>query len=502
MMIAARHPETFMPRVLALLNRLEKDGLNVIRRWALVAGLTMLAAFPAVAKNVGQELDDMQGRIAATAGGLAGTAALSEKQLLDALILKIQELRDIWKDSLDKTVDTLDLEQKKTLDTINQAAAQANSVIDNVKSVDDLAVLDINVLLSKVGLASVDKEARRVEPSAQIYKPAGIYTYVVMLPIFGTGNTISDIRLNKTSVIAQKTDLPPHGFRLNIPVSILNGVFEDWSLGQTKLEVDLQVSNRAWYQPWKKATRTQTVTLSLGMFPKQPLRYWLAEHSSHAEIDRDPAHLISLDSQVLPVAGCGNDGCNLYHNVCATAPVGTEPIGDLIATHDSFNGWGAFEGAPRVTANVICMTYHQHSHNQLRNVWFSTHYRPFKNVNDTHYYPLTALDVGGPQAADVPSKLQFLSASVKSQGNSKNTGSGPTANAAYVPPAGTQGPAARPLSYGKSYVAPLDAGSIWELVVQDFSGTTTVITTTGGSTKQIAATPEGARLKVVTQAPY
>jgi hypothetical protein len=75
-------------------------------------------------KNIGQELDDLQGRIVSTAGQLGSTAGLTELQLLDTLAMKVQELRVQWKDILGDSITTLDLEQQKTLDTVSQAVGR------------------------------------------------------------------------------------------------------------------------------------------------------------------------------------------------------------------------------------------------------------------------------------------------------------------------------------------------------------------------------------------
>ena len=71
-------------------------------------------------KNIGQALDDVEGKIAETSCLLARTGSLAEQQLLDTLLMKVQELRAQWKDTLGDSVETLDFEQQKTLATLGQ----------------------------------------------------------------------------------------------------------------------------------------------------------------------------------------------------------------------------------------------------------------------------------------------------------------------------------------------------------------------------------------------
>jgi hypothetical protein len=155
-------------------------------------------------KNIGQELDDIQGRIVSTAGQLGSTAGLTELQLLDTLAMKVQELRVQWKDILGDSIATLDLEQQKTLDTVSQAVGKVDTLIDHTTRLEDLAVLDVNVLLAKAGLAP-SNEIRRIVPSAQSHKDSGLYSYEVTLPLFGTGNEITGVRLNGVDVMISQS---------------------------------------------------------------------------------------------------------------------------------------------------------------------------------------------------------------------------------------------------------------------------------------------------------
>src|SRR5260370_24278844 len=90
----------------------------------LLLTTTLVLAVLAVScgeKNIGQELDDLQGRISSTAGQLGSTAGLTELQLLDTLAMKVQDLRVQWKDTLGDNITSLDLQQQKTLDPFSQA---------------------------------------------------------------------------------------------------------------------------------------------------------------------------------------------------------------------------------------------------------------------------------------------------------------------------------------------------------------------------------------------
>jgi hypothetical protein len=477
--------------------------------------LTGILAFAALAascggKNIGQELDDLQGRISSTAGQLGSTAGLTELQLLDTLTMKVQELRVEWKDTLGDSLTSLDLEQQKTLDTLSQAVGKVDTLVDHTTRLEDLAVLDVNVLLSKAGLAP-SNEIRRVVPSAQAHKDSGIYSYEVTLPLFGTGNEITGVRLNGADVLKWKKDVPPHGFRLDIPAGLIESSFSDWDLAKGQLQIDLKTPE-PWWRLWKSSLK-QTVTIDTGLFPRHPLRYWFASHPHHYEIDRDPAHLEKVNSAPTMIPGCGVSGCQWFFNICAAAPVGAEPVGDLFEQHDSFNGWGEFHPPPTVQANVTCIVYRQNSHNQNRTVWFSTHYRPVKDVTETHYYtllPLSAQDAPAGDAPASPSQMVPLSKSTAPPSGVSETGNGggpPTPNPTYAPPNGDAGPSPRALDLGRTYILQIDREVNWELVVQAFSGETitlspTVLAPLQGSPKVIAARTEPGRLRIDTTSPY
>jgi hypothetical protein len=126
-----------------------------------------------------------------------------------------------------------------------------------------------------------------------------------------------------------------------------------------------------------------------------------------------------------------------------------------------------------------------------------------KDVTNTHYVVLSALGIDPSQQAGV-SQLKFLvrNASLPAASAPATADTQAVPNANYVAATGNSGPVARPMEYEKTYLGEFTPGANWELVVQDFTGTTTVVTGTGGSTLQISAAPEGSRLKVVTKAPY
>jgi hypothetical protein len=452
-------------------------------------------------KNIGQELDDIQGRIVSTAGQLGSTAGLTELQLLDTLAMKVQELRVQWKDVLGDSI--------ATLDTVSQAVGKVDTLIDHTTKLEDLAVLDVNVLLAKAGLAP-SNEIRRIIPSAQSHKDSGLYSYEVTLPLFGTGNEITGIRLNGVDVASWKKDLPPHGFRLDVPNGVIEKSFNDWDLAKGQLQIDLKTPE-PWWKIWKSSLR-QTVTVNTGLFPRHPLRYWFATHPHHFAVDRDDAHLEKVNSPVTTIPGCGVSGCEWWYNICATAPVGTEPMGNVVEQHDSFNGWGEFHPPSSVTANVTCMRYRQNSHNQTRNVWFGTQYRPLMDVPETHYYTLAALSADGTSAGnggDVQSQMVPLSKIIVSSSAGKpNSGEpAPIPNPTYVSPNGDVGPTPRSLDLGRTYIVQVDREVNWELVVQAFSGETitlspTVLAPLQGAPKVVAVRTEPGRLRIDTTSPY
>lgn len=460
-------------------------------------------------KNIGQELDDLQGRISSTAGQLGSTAGLTELQLLDTLAMKVQELRVQWKDTLGDSITTLDLEQQKTLDTLSQAVGKVDSLIDHTTRLEDLSVLDVNVLLSKVGLAPTN-EIRRIVPSAQAHKDSGVYTYEITLPLFGTGNEITGIRLNGIDVSKWKSDLPPHGFRLDVPAAVIEKSFGDWDLSKAQLQIDLRTPE-PWWKVWKSSLK-QTVTIDTGLFPRHPLRYWFATHPHRFEVDRDPAHLEKVNSPPTMIPGCGVSGCQWFFNICATAPGGAEPIGDLAEQHDSFNGWGEFHPPPTVQANVTCVVYRQNSHNQNRTVWFATHYHPLKDITESHYYTLVPLSAEGTASQPDPSQSQSVpfsqGAAPTSSGPPPSSGAQPpTPNPTYAPPNGDASPSPRPLDLGRTYILQIDREVNWELVVQAFSGETitlspTVLAPLPGAPKVISVRTEPERLRIDTTAPF
>lgn len=373
--------------------------------------------------------------------------------------------------------------------------------------------MDVNVLLSKAGLAP-SNEIRRIVPSAQAHKDSGAYSYEVTLPLFGTGNEITGMRLNGVDVLKWKKDVPPHGFRLDIPARLIETSFSDWDLSKGQLQIDLKTPE-PWWKLWKSSLK-QTVAIDTGLFPRHPLRYWFASHPHHYEIDRDAAHLEKVNSPPTMIPGCGVSGCQWFFNICATAPVGAEPVGDLFEQHDSFNGWGEFHPPPTVQANVTCIVYRQNSHNQNRMVWFSTHYHPVKDVAETHYYTLLPLSAEGAPALDaaaLASQMVPLSKSTAptsppvAASNNGNGGGPPTPNPAYAPPNGDGGPSPRPLDLGRTYILPIEREVNWELVVQAFSGETitlspTVLAPLQGSPKVIAVRTEPGRLRIDTTSPY
>lgn len=490
--------------------RQARKSSRAFRRRMLAGTLAFVALSAASCggKNIGQELDDLQGKISSTAGQLGSTAGLTELQLLDTLAMKVQELRIQWKDILGDSITTLDLEQQKTLDTLSQAAGKVDTLIDHTTRLEDLAVLDVNVLLAKVGLAP-SNEIRRIVPSAQSHKDSGVYSYEVTLPLFGTGNEITGIRLNGVDVTNWKKDLPPHGFRLDIPTAMIEKSFSDWDLGKAQLQIDLKTPE-PWWKIWKSSLK-QTVTVSTGLFPRHPLRYWFATHPHHFEVDRRDGHLEKVNSPPTLIPGCGNSGCEWFFNICATAPVGAEPIGDVVEQSDSFRGWGEFHPPPSVQANVTCMVYRQNSHNQNRTVWFSTHYHPLIDVPETRYYTLIPLSANGTPTGNgesLQSQLVLLSNSgPSSPGKASSDAPPPSPNPTYVTPNGDLGPTPRALDLGKTYIIQLDREVAWELVVQAFSGETitlspTVLAPLPGAPKVVSARTDIGRLRVDTTAPY
>ena len=506
-------------------------------RSLLLATAFVLAVFVSSCggKNIGQQLDDLEGQISSVAGQLGKTAGLTELQLLDTLKMKVEELRVQWKDILGDSISSLDLEQQKTLDNISQATGKVQSLIDSSTKLEDLAVLDVSVLMSKVGLAPSD-QIRRVVPSAQIHKDSGIYSYEITLPLFGTENKITGIRLNGLDVMGWKQDVPPHGIRLNIPADKVEPAFDDWQLQTTKLEIDLNVPQTSW-KFWKSPLK-ETLVINTGLFPRHPLRYWFAEHPIHQEIDPDPAHLAVVNAPPTMIPGCGNSGCYLSYNVCAVAPVGSQPTGDSFNYQDSFSGWGSFAPPARVSDNTVCLTYVQHSHNQNRSVWFSAHYRPLKNVTDTQYFTLEPFVVKTPASSGIPGRTtQSADPATKAVqehlqqqarqpsqlvttflgpfgisgslqvGPPSNGSAAPVGNPTYHAPNGDTGPTPRALDFGRTYIVPVDREVNWELVVQAFTGETislspTALTPTDKQPKVVAAKTEPGRLRFDTTAPY
>src|SRR5579872_5139658 len=319
----------------------------------LIVGMACSLMTSCGPKNLGQQLDDLEGKITSTAGLLGHTGGLAEEQMLDILTLRIEELRKEWATDLTKSVDTLNTEQQLTLNNFDVALGGIHGVLNHVVTIEDLGVLDANVFLSKFGLARTD-QVRRVVPSAQIHKRSdGYYIYDISLPLFGTGNTIKGIKINDIDVLSYKIDEPPHSFRISVPAEKLESYFDDWKLGRANIVIDLDVPNRHWWNLWS-GHLTKPITISTGLFPRYPLRYWFAQHPVHQEIDTDPAHVQIANSPQTLIPGCGASGCYWSYSVCAVAPIGSQPIGDIIAKYDSFQGWGDFIGPVSVSNNLTC----------------------------------------------------------------------------------------------------------------------------------------------------
>jgi hypothetical protein len=401
-------------------------------------------------QNIGQALDDLEGKIDSVAGQLGKTAGLTELQLLDTLKMKVEELRAQWKDILGDSISSLDLEQQKMLDNISQATGKVQTLIDSTTKLEDLAVLDVSVIMSKVGLAPTD-QIRRVVPSGQAYKgKTGIYTYEITLPLFGTENKITGIKFNDLDVMKWKQDVPPHQITLHIPADQLDNAFDDWSLQTGKLQIDLTIPQPSW-KVWKSDIKEKLV-INTGLFPRHPLRYWFAEHPTHQEVDQD--HQLEVNAPPTMIPGCGNSGCYLSYNVCAVAPVGAQPVGDAYNFQDSFSGWGTFAPPPRVSNNTICLTYVQHSHNQNRSVWFTAHYHPLKDVPETHYFTLLPLAVdpnqkagaapASPVSSTVQDQLRTLAQQVSQLVTIASPATNPGTAGLGAPPNGSATPVGNP----------------------------------------------------------
>jgi hypothetical protein len=493
-------------------------SLSALKR---IASLFVLAivTFPLLScgsKNVGQMLDDVEGQIQKMAGGLGSTADLTELQLLDTLLMKVKELREQWKDVLGDTVDKLDLEQQKTLDTLTQATSKVHGVLDHVTQIQDYAVLDMNVLLSKVGLASND-QIRRVTPSAQSFKKAGLYTYRITLPLFGTGNKVEQISIGDVDVTQWKRDDPPHAIILDVPVKQMDHLFDEWDLKRPELKIHLK-GQKSWWQFWAKDPESDVV-IHTGTFPRQPIRYWFAEHPHHSEVDM--AQFAEVSSPPTMIPGCGSSGCYRSWEVCAVAPVGTAPTGELLEKHDSFGGWGDFLPPPRVSTNLTCMTYQQHSHDTNRSVWFKTRYHPLVDKEDTNYFTLLPLTADGEAKPSVNkpaqqgssaavanlnaavSQLVLLGGAISASASITTSGSGPVSNPTYNPPNGDTGPTPRPMSLEATYVVQVPQPDIgWELVAQPFTGNPIILSPTKLSDPMITVRREPGRLLIETKSPF
>jgi hypothetical protein len=520
----------------------------VLKAHALVAVCLLVHLMTSCGgKNLGQELDDLEGRITSTAGLLGHTGGLAEAQMLDILKLRIEELRKEWAGDLTKGVNTLDTQQQMILNNFNTALGGIHGLLNHLVTIEDMATIDGNVFLSKFGLARTD-QIRRITPSAQIHKRLdGYYIYQITLPLFGTGNTIKDIKINDLDVFSYKTDEPPHSVRISVPADKLEQYFDDWKLGRANILISLEVPNGHWWNMWSGHT-TIPITISTGLFPRYPLRYWFAQHPVHQVIDTDPGHLQPANSPQTLIPGCGVSGCYWSYSVCAVAPLGTRPTGEIIAKYDSFQGWGEFVGPVSVSNNLTCWTYRQHSHNQNRNVWFSTRYQPLTDVQDIVYYNLVPADVpkvhsnldsgrtqllpvsfpvipaGNYQIAEQvqravkmateASQLVISGASPVGSANNPppNGAANPVENANYFPPNADTGPTPRPIEYGMTYFAPYKLDVNFELVVQAFTGeppitlSNTVLSSRqfqGSDVRQLQAAPEnGTRLRIDTTAPY
>jgi hypothetical protein len=126
------------------------------------------------------------------------------------------------------------------------------------------------------------------------------------------------------------------------------------------------------------------------------------------------------------------------------------PITCKIVSRDGANS----STPPRISDNTICLTYVQHSHNQTRTVWFSAHYRPLKDVPETHYFTLVPQSADAVEGAEQATRggpagpqifhlaVPGLPVTISIPGNPgpntppPNGSSSPVVNAAFSPPNG------------------------------------------------------------------
>jgi hypothetical protein len=152
-------------------------------------------------------------------------------------------------------------------------------------------------------------------------------------------------------------------------------------------EIPVQISQKV--KPRDKSPRMYKFSLEL--LPIYPAGYRLTEYASAKAVNTNKINV--TNPRLFYVAGCGNDGCNAYFNICEDVPAGAQIIG-AGDYYDSFVGWGGFAAAiPNSTGTGMCAKYWQHSHNVGRNVGFSVRYHPLESATVERDLPLTPFSI-------------------------------------------------------------------------------------------------------------
>ena len=340
---------------------------------------------------------------AAEAGSLVGSKIARDLELL------IGNTRQQLHDELDLQWDRLDAQKLSMLREVDSLVVKAQEGTKELGRIQDQIALDVEATLTRLPFSTYVPSIRRVEGATHYFRPEGVYRVVIKANFIQGGAAVPKVTVGGKPVDDQWiVPQPPNALALNLPASFINGHFANLNLREVPVVLTARVANRDWwFQYWRTAERDAQFSFKLELFPKYPITYRLTEFYHEKVVDQTRTEVVRGPDHSVP--GCGNSGCNLYYRFCVDVPEG-EPI-KPVNFRDSFSGWGGWYD-PKIEArpqhSSVCATYHQHSHNQTRNVGFDVEFYPLKPTVRTRDLRLRALTLTSPSASasTTPAVLQ------------------------------------------------------------------------------------------------
>ena len=332
-------------------------------------------------------------------------ASLTSSKIARDLQMLISDARQQMHEELSYNRDTLDRKKVGLLRSIDGYIVQLNGMMVKGGLLEEDAYLDIAQLEKNLPFTSVDPVLSSARGTTLVYKQAGIYRVTIRGSIFSGQAKIalngvpigSDVKVVYT---------PPYEAALDIPAGTLERYFKGAALAYVPVTVDVQVLDRSyWFPETRNKWRAATYKFTLQLLPKHPVsRYSLIEMDEDTSVDRN---VVKTDwSEIVYVPGCGGDGCNSGHPICADVPAGAEPIG-VVDHYDSLlNEWGEFVGAPYITGGTICQNFHQHRP-APRNVKIKISYYPADTTKIANDVQLHEVSVDDTAKAPIPAATEL-----------------------------------------------------------------------------------------------